>query len=286
MSNTNKKKSNKTLRILYAILGISLAGILTFGVWLGIELYRDWQSQSFYTAFAAGIEMRPRTHGNPGNISGPAASAPAPQNQTVDAAAPDGEVLPEPENPWVPLVDFDALNEQFPGVVGWITLEGTAINYPIMQYTDNDYFLTHLPDGTRHRSGSIFMDYRNKSDFSDFNTILYGHMSRTEDMFGVLKHYREQDFYDRNPVMFIHTPYADYQLIIFTVYLVDSAHEQPRISFESTDDYQQYLREIMSRSLVRTNVEMSANYRIVTLATCAYDFANARLVVVGKLVEF
>ena len=155
-----------------------------------------------------------------------------------------------------------------------------------MQGTDNDFFLSHLADGTRHRSGSIFMDFRNASDFSDRNTILYGHMLRSEDMFGVLKHFRVQEFYDANYTMYIHTAERDYQLVIFAVHLVNPAVEQPLITFADDEEFINYLMQTKDRSLISSDIVVGVDDKIVTLATCAYDFNNARLVVVGKLIPF
>ena len=274
---TEKKRSKKkNLLLLYIVLGVSVTGILTFGTWLGYELFRDWQSQAYYIALAAGIETRPRTPtGRP-----PASSQPGGEGESPG--------VEEEEAPWVPYVDFDELAGRFPGIKGWIKLEGTPLNYPMMQTTDNDFFLNHLPDGTRHRSGSIFIDYRNSPDFTDRNTIVYGHMSRTDDMFGALRHFRGQQYYDENYIMYIHLPGGDYQLLIFTVYLVDSAdyRQIPVINFRDDEHFMQNLQHIKSLSMVRNNIEVTVDDRLVTLATCQYDFANARLILVGKLVPF
>jgi sortase B len=273
-----EKSKKKSLVIMYIILGISIAGILTFGIWLGVDHYLDRQSQNFYTSIVEGIEIRPRSSGSRAVAQSPAEN----EDESSDVQSSD-EVR---EGDWVSFVDFDELAQRFSGIIGWIRLEGTAINYPIMQGTDNSFFLYHLPDGTRHRSGSIFMDFRNAPDFSDRNTILYGHMSRTDDMFGALKYFRRQEFYDANYVMYIHTPERDYQLVIFAVHLVNSAVEQPRITFRDDEHFSEYLSDIRSRSMVSSDVEVSVDDKIVTLATCAYDFTNARLVVIGKLVQF
>ncbi|MCL2392649.1 MAG: class B sortase [Oscillospiraceae bacterium] len=277
-----KKNKNKSLRLLYILLAISLVGVLTFGVWIGIDFFLDWQSQNHYVALAASIETRPR-----GPQSRPAISpVNNPNSNDEHEGSSLGASVEEEQEPWEPYADFDELSERFPGIIGWIKLDGTAINYPIMQWTDNYYFLGHLPDGTRHRSGSIFMDYRNTRDFSDKNTILYGHESRTDDMFGALKHFRNQEFYDAHQIIYIHTPLSDYQLVIFTAYLVDSGVEVPRMDFRDDEHFADYIRDIRGRSFFSSGVEVSVEDRIVTLATCAYDFVNARLVVVGKLVSF
>ena len=93
-------------------------------------------------------------------------------------------------------IDFEelwALNED---VVAWLELPGTIINYPVAQGKDNNEYLRTLLDGTHHRFGTLFIDYRNEKDFSDENTIIYGHNIKAGDMFSILKNYREQSYYD------------------------------------------------------------------------------------------
>jgi sortase B len=72
-------------------------------------------------------------------------------------------------------VDFTSLERINPDVVGWLAVEGTEIDYPVVQGKDNDFYLRHLFTGERNKLGSIFMNYRNHSNFSDKNTIIYGH---------------------------------------------------------------------------------------------------------------
>ena len=262
--------------MLNIMLGVCIAAFLIFGGWLGYELYMDWQSQQYYTTLSAGIEVRPR---EPGYSKPPTPSAPPSE----------GEVVDEPEEEeivWVPYVDFVALAERYPGVIGWIKLDGTALDYPIMQTDNNWYYLGYLPDGTKHRSGSVFMDHRNAPDFSDRNTMLYGHESRTEDMFGVLKNFRKQEFFEANPVMYIYTPEGDFQLALLAGYLVDSGVEQPTRVFRDDEHFLRYITDIKRRSFFKSDVEVSVDDRIVSLCTCAYDYTNARLIIVGKLIEF
>ena len=276
--NISKKKTERSLKILYIILGVCVAGVLTFGIWLGVELYKDWQMRDYFTALAASVEMRPRQPNSPG--ANPSSGS------NIEGGG-EGEVnADESYEPWVSFVDFEELNKRFPGAIGWIILDGTPINYPIMQYTDNNFFLYHRPDGSAHRSGSIFMDYRNTADFTDRNTLLYGHMNRTGDMFGILRNYREQAFFEEHPVLYIHTPTTDYRLFVFAAYLVHAVTEQPRMIFQDDDDFEQYIQSIVSGSLIRSDILPTAQDRIVTLATCAYDFDDARLVIVGKLERF
>jgi len=189
------------------------------------------------------------------------------------------------EDPWQPYVDFETLGDCCTGIYAWIKMEGMELDYPVMQWSNNSYFLGRLPDGSKHRSGSIFIDFRNDSDFEDKNTLIYGHMSRNNDMFGLLKKYRSQEFYEEHPVLYIYTPETDYQLVLIAGYLVDSGVETPPLKFKDEAAFEAHIANIKQRSFFKSDVEVGPDDRIVSLCTCAYDYTNARLIVVGKLVE-
>ncbi len=87
-------------------------------------------------------------------------------------------------------VDFDSLKEINGDIVAWIKCKELGINYPVVQGTDNSYYLTHTFSGEEHISGCIFMDCVNKTDFTDDNTILYGHNMKDGSMFGSFSHKR------------------------------------------------------------------------------------------------
>ena len=259
------------------MLSICVLAVIFFMAAIARELYIDRQSRSFYSDMAAGIETRPY---------GPGLS----ESGSIEPVDPDNEETSpsqdkDTDDAWVPYVDFDAINRLFPGTVAWIKMDGTHIDYPVMQYSDNDYFLTRLPDGTRHRSGSIFLDYRNSSDFSDKSILIYGHESRTQEMFSALKGYREQTFYEENPVIYLFTPQKDYMIVLFAGHLAHSVRDHPPMQFEDDEHFLAYIESLKSISFFNSDVEVSADDRIVSLCTCAYDFSNARLVIVGILVE-
>jgi len=275
---------------LYVMLCICIAAVIACAIGLGRELYLGWQSKSYYASLSSGIETRPRVPRTPGVSSAPSAAS-RPSGDATPGGDDHGddfiglEYIYE-EEPWEPYVDFEALDERFPGIKAWIMLEGTDLDYPLMQTNNNYFYLGHLPDGTRQRSGSIFLDFRNKEDFSDKNILIYGHESRTGEMFGSLKNYRNQAFYEANPIMYIFTPEKDYQLVLIAGYLLDSGVEVPPMRFSNDDAFLAHISDIKRRSFFKTNVEVGPDDQIVSLCTCAYDYTNARFIVVGKLIEF
>ena len=103
-------------------------------------------------------------------------------------------------------MDFETLRASGPDIIGWLTLLNTAINYPVTQTDNNEYYLKHLYDGTYNKAGCLFADYENKADFSDRNTIIYGHNMRDGSMLAVLNEYDEQRYFDEHPQMYLMTP--------------------------------------------------------------------------------
>ena len=124
----------------------------------------------------------------------------------------------EPEQVYV---DFAALEGVNSDIVAWLYGADTGLNYPIGQAEDNDYYLYRLLDGTWNKNGTIFMDYVNRSDFSDQNTLVYGHHMKSGAMFGALVQYKKQEFYDDHPYLYLYTPQQSYRLDLIAGSVVD-----------------------------------------------------------------
>lgn len=215
------------------------------------------------------------------------------QREPEPTPIPEGQKLEQPgqleqsEQPQIDIgisVDFDALREINPDLVGWIYCPDTAINYPVVQGEDNDYYLTHLLDGTTNRNGTIFADAKNSSGFVDQNTILYGHHMKSGAMFAALEGYREQTYYDQHPVLYLLTPEEDYQLQVFSAYVTSATDEVYTIQFDDEENFQRWLGRQETRSDMNSDVSVTGADRVITLSTCAYDFYDARYVVLAKLV--
>jgi len=185
----------------------------------------------------------------------------------------------------LPTVDFDALREINSNVVGWIILEGTQINYPVVHGDDNYYYLHRLFDGTWNPSGSIFVDAYNERGFREPHTIIYGHHMNDGQMFAALEFYRSQDFFDENPYVFLLTPERDYVIRVFSGFVADPnlSTESWRYIFRDEADLAQWIDYTRGRSEIVSNMEVLPTHRFVTLSTCNFDFWDARYVVVGRL---
>ncbi|MED4162856.1 class B sortase [Halalkalibacterium halodurans] len=176
-----------------------------------------------------------------------------------------------------------AINED---IVGWITVNNTKIDYPILQADDNDYYLDRNYRHEHTRAGSIFMDFRNDIQANDPHTILYGHRMRDGSMFAQLAQFLEQDFVDHHEGFYYDTLYDRYDVEVFSAYVTTTDFYYIETEFPSKDDYKAFLNELKKRSVVQTNVEVREEDQIITLSTCDYrlDRDRGRLVVHGKLI--
>lgn len=195
------------------------------------------------------------------------------------------EATPVPDNTVWPEVDFQSLQSINDDVVAWIYLEDTHVNYPVVLGPDNDYYLNRLYNGKVNGAGSIFMDFRNKGDFSDRNNILYGHRMNNGTMFADISSYSNREFFDSHPYLLIVTPDAKYKAEVFSAYVANTTYNSWDTVFDGDDRYLAWLESIGGRSYFERSVELTADSRIVTLSTCTYEFENARFVVHAVLHE-
>lgn len=184
---------------------------------------------------------------------------------------------------WEP--DFSALKELSGDATAWIYSEGTPIDYPVVQGNDNTFYLTHLHDGTSNRVGAIFLDYRNASDFSDQNSILYGHHMKSGKMFAELENYKEQSYYDKHPFLTLYTQNGIYRIELMAGYVVDGSVNDLEMNFENEEKLNEFIQQAKGKSTFDCAVTVSGQDRIITMVTCTYDFTNARYALVGKMVK-
>ena len=180
-----------------------------------------------------------------------------------------------------PQVDFDALKSINSDIVGWIYMEGSEINYPIVQSEDNSYYLKHLFDRSSNSSGCIFLDCRNTSNFTDRHSIIYGHHMKNGTMFSGLDSYKSQEYYDAHPQMLLMTPEQNYVIEIFAGYVASVSDDAWQLSFESEEDFVDWIGRAIDRSCFASGMTPADNDRIITLSTCSYEFDNARFVLLG-----
>lgn len=183
-------------------------------------------------------------------------------------------------------VDFNELLKKNPDTVGWIQVKGTNINYPIVQTTDNSYYLTHAFDKSSNEAGWVFMDYRNDPVSFNQNTIIYAHSRLTGSMFGSLKNILESSWYSNkeNHIIRLSTPTENTMWQVFSVYTIPKESYYITPNFNSNEAYQEFLNTMKSRSEVEFSAEVNTNDKVLTLSTCKDNFGN-RVVMHAKLIK-
>lgn len=190
----------------------------------------------------------------------------------------------QPVQAQIPQVDFVSLQMLNPDIVGWIYIEGTQVNYPIVQSDDNDYYLYRLISGERNSSGSIFLDAGASPLFQSRNNSIYGHNMKNGSMFADITDYVDQKFYEEHPVALLMTPNGNYEVQIFSCYITDAWDDSWQIVFDGSE-YTQWLDKIQRKSFLATDVKPTEADRVLTFSTCTYETEDARLLVHGVLKE-
>ena len=180
--------------------------------------------------------------------------------------------------------DFDELKAQNSDVCGWITIYGTHVDYPVVQSEDNSTYLMRNPRGEYSLSGSIFMDYMNQKDFSDFNTIIYGHHMDGGAMFGDFDRYLDPSFADSHLYGNVFANGKDYGLELFAFLELDAYNTGLYVTpVQEVSRKEQYLQEIEDTALWYRQISLSTEDRLVVMSTCTENITNGRHILIGKL---
>lgn len=177
------------------------------------------------------------------------------------------------------------LYDKYEDYRGWIKIDNTNINYPIVQGKDNLFYLDKDINKNYLSSGSIFMNYLNHG-FNDENTVLFGHHMRNKTMFAQLKKYKEKEFfYGDNDIVIEVENDKVLKYKVFSAYVTDSKDNYIKTNFDDKDQYKEFLEDIKNKSLYKSDIDVNENDKIITLSTCSYEFNDARMVVHGKLLK-
>ena len=282
----------KMRKILTAVLAVVF--VVSTGMWIGHEL----DAAEAEDAYAQAQQLSGMN----------AAEDPVPETAPTEqtATSPKKEFVPEetalelseaedPRTVWVPApveedeymkqlaqISLAALREENPDVVGWIFLPNTAINYPIVQGQDNDYYLHYTWNNKKSVSGSIFLETTNASDFSDFRSILYGHNMADTTMFGSLHRYTRADYWKIFPYVYLVTDEGVLRYEIYSSYKADVEGKTYALELEDRVKAS-FIQMTVQESELETGIVPDVTDRLLTLSTCTgnYDYrrvVHARLV--------
>lgn len=228
-----------------------------------------------------------------------ASSPEAAPSRTLPLPAEQPLPIEQPENlpRWVPAapeeadshmdglaaLDLTALQEANPDVVGWILIPDTRINYPLLQGEDNDYYLDHTWDHKRYDVGSIFLECLNSPDFTDFNTILYGHNMNDGSMFAGIRLYRTEQYLEDHPYVYLRNDRGVFRYEIFASYLADAEGYSYCMDFPQEADRKAFLDRALADSVIQTGILPEPTDRILTLSTCSGRGYSTRWVLHARL---
>lgn len=188
------------------------------------------------------------------------------------------------------VVDWKALKKVNPDVQGWLYQKGTVINYPVVQGTDNDTYLHTRFDKQWSGGGTLFVDCRMEKDFKGFNSIIYGHHMKDGSMFRSIRGYTKEDgYYDKHKTLELATPHGNYHLVVFSAFITKATDEDTYKMTYDEAEKQAYIDRAWERSelpITKDSVDVTKNDRLVTLSTCAYDYEEARYIVMCKMVPW
>lgn len=186
-------------------------------------------------------------------------------------------------------IDFNSLISFNSDTIGWIRVEGTDINYPVVQTNDNSFYLTHSFDKSYNKAGWIFADYTNssiKDNQLDANTVIYGHNRQNKSMFGTLSNTLKEKWRDVEKNRYINFSTREESMLweVFSTYTIDSEDYYIKTSFTTDEDYEEFLKTIKTRSIYNFNINVTTEDRILTLSTCT-NIGEGRTVVHAKLIK-
>lgn len=182
-------------------------------------------------------------------------------------------------------VDLNYFKKINTDTISWISVDGTNINYPVVQTDNNEYYLEHSFNKEYKKSGWVFMDYRNNKNMTDKNTIFYGHNLYNKTSFGSLSNVFTVDWVSNsNGLIIIIADNKKYTYKIFSAYIIEAESYYLQTEFSSERNYQEFLNVIASRSIINLNENVSVSDKLITLSTCSEDNLN-RKVIHAKLIS-
>ncbi|MBD5139394.1 MAG: sortase [Ruminococcus sp.] len=191
---------------------------------------------------------------------------------------------------------YKGINEDY---IGYLELSGCDIAEPIVQGSDNDYYLTHAIHGGNNKAGTVFMDYRCtfSDDYISPNIVFYGHNQEDGTMFGNLKDYKQNvQFYEENPVVRFSTENETYEYLIYGFFVTNALANQDSNGFvfhyqdyiEALDDeytFNWYREMVLERNQIISPVDVEYGDKLLCLSTCSNEFSNSRFVLFARMLR-
>lgn len=184
-------------------------------------------------------------------------------------------------------IDFESLKKINSEVVGYIKVDNTRIDYPVVKGINNSYYLTHNLEKKYNVAGWIFADYHNKFDGTDKNIVIYGHKMKNGSMFGTLKDILNKSWYEKEnnkEIIFITDKYT-YYYQVFSVYSIEPEDYYINTEFATEAEFSEFVKTIKSRSIFDFKLDVDSSDTVLTLSSCLDSYNKKRVVLHAKLMD-
>lgn len=210
------------------------------------------------------------------------------EKQTLMNIANVPEVPKPEEEPFE--INWEALQAQNPDICAWIIIPDTDINYPIVRGTDNEFYLNHTFLKAANYAGAIFLDYQADRTFQDNNTFIYGHNVKHGTMFAELENFKNAEFYQSHPYVYLFTPDGNYRCEVISMYSTIDSSASYTTYTGNQKGYETYISMVKGLAENIREVEMSSEDHMITLSTCSYErggeASDARYLLHAKMVPW
>ena len=190
------------------------------------------------------------------------------------------------------LTKFASLWEMNEDIIGWLTIDGTQVNYPVVQTDDNEYYLRKDFSKADNKHGIPFADCRVDISIPSTNIPIYSHNMKDGQMFGELINYQDLNYYKQHPVINFDSLYEEGKYKIVGMFIASTLPEHaPNFEYHnfiqasSDEDLMNFANDVLARSLIITGVDIQPGDQLITLSTCTYDFKEARFAIVARRVR-
>ena len=258
-----KARRRRSDRLYTAAMVVFAAIFLVSGGMLGKRFLDDRKTETQFSNLAAMIDTT-------------ATAAPVQEGEPVESNA----------------AKFAALKAQNEEFIGWISIDGTNLDYPVMYSpTRENFYLKHDFAGNYSDYGVPYLDENCKLDATgqSDNLVVYGHNMKTGTIFGCLTEYKKESYYAQHPTVTFDTLYGDAEYEVFAAFAIDVETDQSFLYNEYLDvsqtKFDEYVAEVRRRSDVKTDIIPQYGDQLLTLSTCEYSTANGRYVVVARRVK-
>ena len=272
------KKENKLIKIIY----ILLTALIIFSVIYLINYYIDKYTTKKQSNLLNNISIAENlVIGDPINNTDTEQN-----NDTTNITEDNNAVVQKSER----MLKLEELQKQNPDIIGWLEIENTNINYPVLQGTDNSYYMNHNYKKKQTKSGSIFLDKSYSWSTPDDNLLIYGHNMSNGAMFQNLLKYKSKSFYNNHPTIRFTTDTEDAYYDIISVFESKVYNKSDKnvfryyqfINAKSENEYNDFVSNAEKISLYDTGQTAKYGDQLLTLSTCAYHTKNGRFAVVAK----